>query len=134
EARASAERIAQEALDERAARGRDLYAAREAADAAEARARQVADDRDRLAAALEDAAGGEAGAAAAAVSDSQNPAHIAALARERGRARPREAGRRGGSLRRRTPLQLIGGWILVVLVVVLLLAIVTGLLRIDLIP
>ena len=29
---------------------------------------------------------------------------------------------------------LIGGWILVVLVVVLLLAIVTGLLRIDLIP
>jgi len=45
-----------------------------------------------------------------------------------------EARRRGRPVRKRTPLQLIAAWILVLLVVVLLLAIVTGLLRIDLIP
>jgi hypothetical protein len=51
EARALAERIAQDALEERALRGRDLYAARQAAESAQTRAHELERrlrDRDDL--------------------------------------------------------------------------------------
>jgi pyruvate/2-oxoglutarate dehydrogenase complex dihydrolipoamide acyltransferase (E2) component len=50
------------------------------------------------------------------------------------RARSRESRRRERPVRRRTPAQMVAGWVLVVVVVVFLLAIVTGLLQINVIP